>query len=168
VIAPQASLPDSPPKHLCPSPDRIPAKFTARPQWVNWRYEERDGDLTKVPYTPGAERRASTTELMTWRTFEEAVAAYETGRYDGIGFVFCSADPFVGIDLDNCRDPESGEIEPWAQEIIDSVTDRYVEASPSGRGVHVITRGTLKDGVNTKWIEVYGQDRYLTMTGALL
>jgi putative DNA primase/helicase len=105
---------------------------------------------------------------MTWRTFEEAVEALETRRYDGIGFVLCSADPFVGIDLDNCRNPETGEIKKWAQEIIDSVPEGYVEASPSGRGVHIITRGTLKVGVNTKSIEVYGQDRYFTMTGAVL
>jgi putative DNA primase/helicase len=132
---------------------------------VSWRYEERDGKPTKVPYTPGTERRASSTDLMTWRTFEEAVEALDTGRYDGIGFVFCSADPFVGIDLDGCRDAETGKLESWAEEIIESVTDKYVEASPSRCGIHVITRGVLKDGVNTTWIEVYGQDRFFTMTG---
>ena len=72
---------------------------------------------------------------MTWRTFEEAVQALESGRYDGIGFVFCSADPFAGIDLDGCRNPESGEISPWARKIISSVKEGYVEISPSGLGV---------------------------------
>ena len=148
--------------------ENIPQRFARRPQWVNWRYEERDGDLTKVPYTPGTERKASSTDLMTWRTFEEAVAAYETGRYDGIGFMFCSADPFVGIDLDKCRDPETGVIEEWAKEIIESISDKYVEASPSEKGVHIITRGGQKDGVNTKYVEVYGQDRFFTMTGRVI
>jgi putative DNA primase/helicase len=148
--------------------DNIPERFRRRPQWVNYRLEERDGKPTKVPYIPGTNRRASSTDLMTWRSFEEAAEARETGRYDGIGFMFCSADPFVGIDLDGCRDPETGEIAQWAQEIIDSVADKYVEASPSGRGVHVITRGTLRGGRKKGSLEVYGQERFFTFTGVVL
>jgi len=92
--------------------ENIPDQLTERPQWVCWRREMRDGKLTKVPYAPGTERRASTTELMTWATFEQALAAYEAGEppYEGIGFVFCNADPFVGVDLDDCLDPDSGEV----------------------------------------------------------
>jgi primase-polymerase (primpol)-like protein len=146
----------------------IPQRFTRRPQWVNWRYEKRSGDLTKVPYTPGTERRASATDLMTWCSFEEAVAAYETRHYDGVGFVFCSADPFVGIDLDGCRDPETGQIDEWAREIIEGLTDKYVEASPSGRGVHVITRATVRGGRKKGNLEVYGQDHFFTFTGECL
>ena len=33
-------------------PDGIPDELKIRPQWVNWRLEERDDDFTKVPYTP--------------------------------------------------------------------------------------------------------------------
>jgi hypothetical protein len=133
---------------------------------VCWRTEVREGKPTKVPYTPGTLRRASSTDLMSWRTFSEALEAYESGEppYDGIGFVFCSADPYVGVDLDNCRDPEVGTVAEWAQKIIDSFADSYVEASPSGTGVHIIFEGTLKDGAKKKkqstGIEAYGQDRY--------
>jgi putative DNA primase/helicase len=128
--------------------ENVPKQLTERPQWVCWRREMRDGKPTKVPYTPGTERRASTTDLMTWRTFSEALEAYEAGEppYDGIGFVFCSADPFVGIDLDDCRDPKSGHVELWALKIADRVQEGYVEASPSGTGVHIIVEGTVRDG----------------------
>src|ERR671910_325004 len=100
--------------------ENIPEQLTERPQWVCWRREMRDGKPTKVRYTPSTERRASSTDLMTWRTFEDALAAYETGEppYDGIGFMFCSADPLAGIDLDGCRDPESGQLAPWAKKIV--------------------------------------------------
>jgi putative DNA primase/helicase len=127
-----------------PTIENIPGQLTERPQWVCWRLETRDGKPTKVPYTPGTERRASSTDLMTWRTFDQALAAYEAGEppYDGIGFVFCSADPFVGVDLDDCRDPESGAVAEWAQRIISRVEEGYIEASPSGTGVHVIVEGT--------------------------
>ena len=55
-----------------PTTRNIPNALTERPQWVCWRLEERDGKPTKVPYTPGTERRASSTDLMTWRPFSEA------------------------------------------------------------------------------------------------
>jgi putative DNA primase/helicase len=146
----------------------IPPRFTGRPQWVCWREEERGGKPTKVPYIPGTERKASTTDLMTWRPFEEAVEGYEAGRYNGVGFVFCSGDPFVGIDLDGCRNPETGEIKAWARKIIESISDGYVEVSPSGRGIHIITRGTLRGGRKKGNLEVYGQDHFFTMTGRVL
>jgi putative DNA primase/helicase len=161
--------------------ENIPGQLAERPQWVCWRLETRDGKPTKVPYTPGTERRASSTDLMTWTTFEEAFAAYEAGEppYDGIGFVFCNADRFVGIDLDKCRDPESGEVVPWAQNIITRVQEGYVEASPSGTGIHIIVEGTTPGGrarkkVRSKTgevvgeIEMYGHGRFFTITGEAL
>lgn len=149
--------------------ENIPEELRRRPQWLVWKLEERDSKPTKVPYIAGGVGRAKSTDLMTWSTFEEAVKAFETGRYNGVGFVFCSADPFVGVDLDNCRNPETGAIEEWAQTIIDDFKDVVLfEASPSGRGVHLVTRGTCKDGINTKSVEVYGQDRFFTVTGATL
>jgi putative DNA primase/helicase len=151
-----------------PVVQNIPEQLAERPQWVCWRLEERDGKSTKVPYTPGTLRRASSTDLMTWRTFSEALAAYEAGEppYDGIGFVFCSADPFVGIDLDGCRNPETGEVAPWAQKIISRVQEGYVEASPSGTGVHIIVEGVVRDGGMRKGkAEMYGRGRFFTITG---
>ena len=161
-----------------PTIENIPEQLTERRQWVCWRLEEREGKETKVPYTPGTLRRASSTDLMTWATFEEALAAYEASEppYDGIGFVFCSADPFAGIDLDNCLDPESGEVSLWAQKIIDRVQEGYVEISPSGTGVHIIVEGTVRDGRARRKvrgregkvigeIEMYGRGRFFTITG---
>lgn len=149
--------------------DNIPDEMRRRPQWVTWELEERGGKATKVPYIAGGVGRASSTDLMTWRAFEEAVEDVRKGLRDGVGFVFCSADPFVGVDLDDCRNPETGDIEVWAQKIIDSFKDVVLlEASPSRKGVHIITRGTCKDGINTKSVEVYGQDRFFTVTGVAI
>jgi putative DNA primase/helicase len=160
--------------------ENIPEPLTERPQWVCWRREIRDDKPTKVPYTPGTERRASSTELMTWSTFEEALAAYEAGEppYDGIGFVFCNADPFVGVDLDDCRNSESGEVASWAQDIIDRVKEGYVEASPSGTGVHIIVEGAIRGGRTRKkvrlhgevvgQVEMYGHGKFFTVTGRIL
>jgi primase-polymerase (primpol)-like protein len=155
--------------------ENIPIELRERPQWVCWRYEERRGKLTKIPQTPSTSYPASSTDLMTWTTFEKALAAYEASdrrpsrACDGIGFVFSSADPFAGIDLDKCRNPESGEIKPWAQEILDRVPGAYVEASPSGTGIHIIVKGKVRDGGMRKGrIEMYSRGRFFTVTGVPL
>ena len=71
------------------------------------------------------------------------MVAVERGDYDGIGFEFGNG--YVGIDLDHCRDAETGEVQEWALEIIDHL-DSYTEASPSETGVHIICKGALPEG----------------------
>lgn len=154
--------------HYTVQTENILEELRERPQWVVWRYEERNGKLTKVPYSPLSFERASSTDLMTWSPFDVAVTAYKVGDFDGIGFVFCSGDGFVGIDIDDCRDPETGELEPWAQAIVNQYPDAYMEASPSGRGVHIFARGRLRGGKRRGPVEVYGQDRFFTVTGVAI
>ena len=93
-------------------------------QWLCWRLEGRDGRLTKVPYSPLRGTRASSTNPETWAEYSEAVSACREHEYDGIGFVFTPEDGLCGVDLDDCLDPETGEIEPWAGRIIDNL-DSY-------------------------------------------
>src|SRR5215203_1584177 len=109
--------PEAPP--LAVNPDGIPEVLRRRWQWVVWKLEKRKGEVTKVPYSPWDLTRASSTDLTTWASFEGAMIMYQKHDFDGVGFVFSSGDPFVGVDLDACRDRETGEIEEWAQEIID-------------------------------------------------
>ena len=162
---------------ISPITENIPEQLAERPQWVCWCLEVRDGKPTKVLYTPGTQRWASSTDLMTWATFEEAVGAYKAAEpitYDGIGFVFCSADPFVGIDLDNCRDPETSMITPWAKKVLSSVQEGYAEISPSATGIHIIIKGVVREGGIQKKvppngkIEMYSRDRFFTVTGSVL
>jgi primase-polymerase (primpol)-like protein len=137
----------------------IPKELKRRPQWVVHR--------KKIPYDPKTGRRASTTDLLTWGTFFEALEALETGSYEGVGFVFCSADPYTGVDLDKCRDPETGDLTPEAREVVDAFEGAYMEISPSGTGVHIIFKGKLPPSKKNRrgWIEAYSQDRYFTITG---
>jgi putative DNA primase/helicase len=152
------------PKITAPLPEGIPKQMTRRPQWIVWKLELRGEKWTKVPYCPGG-GPASHSDLMTWRTFPEALSAYAADSYDGIGFVFSSGDPYVGIDLDKCRDPETGIIEPWAQKVIDGFTQVHVEASPSGTGLHIIAEGELEECMKIGPVEMYDMKRFFTMTG---
>ncbi len=140
--------------------DNIPEELRRRPQWVVHK--------DKIPHIAGGVGKADTTDSLTWRTFEEAVQALESGRYDGVGFVFSSGDPFAGIDLDKCRDPETGEIEEWASEIVASFGQGvYAEVSQSGTGVHIIVKGKAPNK-KVGQVEAYSIERFFAMTGVAL
>jgi len=123
----------------------IPETICEREQWVCWKKTQRDGNTTKIPVTPGGGGFASSTDPETWAGFEIALEYARTGKADGVGFVFTDDDPIVGVDLDDCRDPETGEVDSEAQDIIERL-DSYTEISPSGTGYHVLIEGELPEG----------------------
>jgi putative DNA primase/helicase len=114
--------------------EHVPLVLRSRPQWVGWRYETRDGKQTKVPINAHTGRLAKSNDPGTWTPYETALAAAEKYELEGVGYMFSEDDPFIGIDIDDCRDAETGVIASWAQEIMDSVPT-YWEVSPSGTGV---------------------------------
>jgi putative DNA primase/helicase len=134
-------------------------------QWLCWRTEERDGKLTKVPVCPHTGELAAVDQPETWGTYEEAVVASKEHGHDGIGFIFTEQDPYGGVDLDKCRNPETGEIADWAREAIEHLNS-YVELSPSGTGVHILIKAKLPPGGRRKGqIEMYDSGRFFTVTG---
>jgi AAA domain len=143
--------------------ENIPAELRLKPRWVLWKTEDRDGKATKVPYTISG-YKADTTKAETWTNFQQAQEArYKHAEYSGLGCII--APPYVGIDLDKCRDPQSEEVEPWALEALKEL-DSYTELSPSGRGFHIWVRGAVPAGGNRRGsVEMYGEKRYFTMTG---
>jgi len=138
-----------------------PEEMRAESRWVVWRSEIHEGKLKKVPFCARTDERADITDPSTWCCYAEALAAVE--RYDGLGFVL--GDRWIGVDLDGCRDPQTGAIEPWAVVIVEAL-DSYTEISPSGTGLHVIGRGTLPEGRRRAGrVEMYDNGRYFTVTG---
>jgi putative DNA primase/helicase len=143
--------------------ENIPEELRVRPQWVVWKAVGEKPD--KVPYSAKTGRKASSTDLTTWSTFEEALVVHEKNSYAGVGFVFCSGDPYAGIDLDGCVD-ENGEIAVWALEII-RYFDSYTELSATGSGLHIIVRGDLPNRRKGD-LESYSSKRFFTMTGHIV
>ncbi|AUV84459.1 hypothetical protein C2R22_23215 (plasmid) [Salinigranum rubrum] len=143
----------------------IPEELREREQWVCWREEDRDGKPTKIPVTPGTGAFASSTDPETWASFETALEYTETEQADGVGFVFTDDGPIVGVDLDDCRDPETDDVDDAALDIIERL-DSYTEVSPSGTGYHVLIKGELPEGRNRRGsIELYDTARFFTVTG---
>jgi putative DNA primase/helicase len=94
----------------------------------------------------------------------------ERHNLPGIGFVVTPQDPFVGIDLDHCRHPETGDIAAWARHIVDDF-DSLTEITPSETGLRIwITThdGLLPGGAHGRRkgpVEVYSAGRFFTVTG---
>ncbi len=156
----------------------IPGSMRALPRWV--------GRVDKLPVHPVRETAARAGVPATWGTFQEAAEFYDRHATDperGAGFEFAREDGLVGVDLDLALDP-AGCPYDWAVPILaswEALGGAYVEVSPSGRGLHLITRARLPrnpnrvdfggvveavDGKQKKsGVEVYCDKRYFTVTG---
>ena len=124
---------------------------------------------------------ASVAKREHWRTFNEAIYAYNAGQrwtdpFNGIGFVFdgeVGADGlcWCGLDFDAWTDLE--------QALYRMLGPTYAEWSPSGRGVHCMARAKPFVGaqsnanpkdpdLNKLRAEAYSWRRFFTFTGRML
>jgi hypothetical protein len=144
------------------------------PNWVIWRWTKNgSGKWTKPPFqSQFSSRMARNNADETWSSHAAAVEAVKRGEADGIGLALTGTD-IAAIDLDHCRDPATGEIDPWAKAIIDN-TASYVEITVSGTGLRVIGTGSGEEthtnykieARNGAKIEIYRRAvRYITISG---
>src|SRR5262245_20657976 len=144
-------------------------------RWVGWKWETRKGKRTKPPVMPGnGGRYASVSDPSTWGSHDDALA---TEGIDGVGLVLTDHPNLAACDLDHCRDAATGEIEPWAQRLIEQAQS-YAEITPSAAGLRVIGLAeglgrqhfNVSKGPNGAHVEVYcgGADRYITVSGDIL
>lgn len=153
--------------------ENLPAALKALPQWVVWQAVERAErpKPEKAPLDPksGGHARARTDSPNTWGTFDEAAKVFETNRdLHGIGFVFTPQDPFAFIDLDDARDPATGAVGDWAQEIVDRLKS-YAEVSPSGTGLRIVVEADAPGPAKRRGkVEIYAAGQYATLTGAIV
>ena len=149
--------------------DQFPPELADRPQWLCWRYVQKDGQKkpSKMPYyAAGGLRRGvqgSDEDRAQLVTYGAALDAAQRQGMDGVGFAFLPGDGLIGIDLDGCTG--NPEREARAQRIIDACAS-YTERSPSGNGYHIIVFGqteTFKS--NEIGVEVFCGSQFFTMTG---
>lgn len=78
------------------NPNNIPKALKDKGLWCVWRYEERDGKPTKVPYNPQTGNRARPNEKQDFSGFETALNAFERGGFDGLGIgIFPHLPPWI-------------------------------------------------------------------------
>lgn len=149
-------------------PDALPAELRAVSQWICWRYVARGEDKKpdKQPVNPWNLHNAGVQWPNTWSTFAHAYMTYLMYRQRGIagiGFVLTAADPFVGLDLDNCLRDEF--ITSTACAVISQLAT-YTEVSPSGKGIRALVKNSDFTGNHKRAeIEIYSHSRFLTFTG---
>lgn len=156
--------------------DNLPAKLRETGRFCCWKYEERNGKRTKVPYNPRTGGKAQSTNPGTFAPLAVALDALERGNYDGIGVgVFGN---LGAIDIDHCIS-DTGELSDLAYDVM-NIVQGYTEFSPSGHGLRILF--TVPEGfqydkaryyINNQkaGLEVYiagCTQKYVTVTGDAL
>ncbi len=137
----------------------VPNELKTLPQWVNWGAV---GDKArKKPYNPETARPAKANEPSSWTTFDAVCEGVAHGVYEGIGFEF-HANGIVGVDFDHCF--KDSQLDPWIASWVKRF-DSYTEISPSGDGLHILCKGSLRGSVKRPRAELYDRTRYFTVTG---
>lgn len=145
--------------------DNIPSELKQLKNWCVWKYQERNGKKTKIPFNAATGEFAKSNDSSTWSDYQTAVKCKGA---DGVGFFF--EPPYVGIDLDNIEDDlhlyKNGErLDNIVAEFTDAFKS-YTEVSPSGNGLHIIIKGKIPGNRKRKGnIEMYDSGRFFTMTG---
>ncbi|MEE6210831.1 hypothetical protein U3A55_11800 [Salarchaeum sp. III] len=171
-----------------------PQELLERTQWM--------GHADKKPFAPWADRNApapcskdghtNASECdcdarWKWSYTEnyvdgETIAiAEDDHRLDGRAFLQQDDDPYVHVDGDDVRDPETGAVHPAFTAILTHLGATYTDISTSGAGVHANYQGDLPEGVKqATWeldtepwganddlpeIEIYPGKRVCVMTG---
>lgn len=109
----------------------LPNSLTKEGLFCCWRYEERNGRRTKVPYQPDTGQGAKSNDPRSFVSYETAMQA---SGYDGIGIGIFNG--ICAIDLDGCV-TDSGYYSETAAEIV-HLMHSYTEFSPSGNGLHIL------------------------------
>lgn len=126
------------------------------------------GKFDKIPVNPATGENARSNDPATWDYLPSAIARYPEHGCHGISIVLDKPASIVGADLDQCRNPTTGEIAPWARRIIEHFSPCYWGPSVSGTGIRILFRATLPAGGKKQGdIELYDAGRHLTLTGHL-
>ena len=150
----------------------FPRELRDKKQWVCWRLEpDKDGGKPKkMPINPITGRGAMSNNPNTWTDYDTAYDAYERYGYTGVGYMFVKEDGYVGVDVDHCYDPATGDWNDTAKAIL-ARQPTYAEFSPSGDGIHLYYKGVKPSGSSKNsenGVEMYDACRYFTVTGKQL
>ena len=146
----------------------IPTELKNNAEFCLWKYEQRNGVTTKVPYQVNG-RKARSNDIGCFADYETVCTVAE--KYDGIGMGVFNG--FSAIDIDHCV--TDGSISNFAMDVIGFMLS-YTEFSPSGTGIRIIFKvddvpfDKSKYYINNRNIgmEVYiagATNKFVTVTG---
>ncbi|MGL5676463.1 MAG: hypothetical protein ACRDDX_08615 [Cellulosilyticaceae bacterium] len=139
----------------------VPQELKKMNRWVLYRlfWEEDRGKYTKKPYNARTGGFAQSNNPSTWCDYETALGV--ANHYDGLGFML--GEGIFGVDIDGVELDN-----PVVQDVMTTLNS-YAEVSPSGKGIHVICKGTKPQGACRKGnFECYEKGRFFTVTGKVI
>lgn len=159
--------------------DNIPSELKQYGLFCTWKLDDRG----KIPYNPVTKTLAKSNNKNTFHSYQQILpflSEYyqidESGKIlGGLGLGIFNG--YSAIDIDDCRDPKSGELSALANDVIQFCSS-YTEISPSGKGIRIILKTPTLINKETHYInnrnnglEIYISDntnKYVTITGNVL
>lgn len=165
------------------APPRVPRQLADLDIWCAWDLREINGKARKVPIHPDGS---------PFSTSRDTPYALEQVRGCGTGVglvlthrVAIDGKTLIGFDCDACRDPQTGALMPWVEDLRNHFGNSYTEITPSGEGVRLLALvatppehelhkvRSLDPAPNTEKrpeIETFGLGRacYVTLSGDIL
>jgi putative DNA primase/helicase len=156
----------------------IPEELKLEALWCCWKYvKNQDGDLVKKPFnvlTGYGARSNDRTTFVSYPTMcrylDNYISEVDNKIQGGAGLGIFNG--FSAIDIDHCIN--NGEISQMAQELI-NFCDSYTELSPSGTGIRIIFKSSVRFDKNKYYInnsklglEIYISDntnKFVSITG---
>lgn len=117
--------------------ETLPPEMLKAKRWMRYFLKPKpDGKgSAKIPLGDHADES-------TWSYFDDAVAALETGKEQGLGYAFYRGE-IQGLDIDHCRNPKTGTICNEAMLLLERLPS-WAEYSVSGQGIHVLFKGNVR------------------------
>lgn len=149
----------------------IPQELINEARWCGWRFEDRNGQRTKVPINLRNMQRAKSDDISTFTNYDYVEESLLTGDIDGVGIRVDNG--FCAIDIDKCI--VNNELSDLATDICE-IMQCYTELSPSKKGLRIICKANLPEFDRKKYyiknphngVEIYATgitNRFVTITG---
>ena len=160
--------------------NNIPEELKNTPLWVGFVL---DVDGKKIPINPQPNAfcsPASIADPTTWGTFEQAVRLVQYDLAVAVGYAIIKEDNLIFLDLDcheeKCdNEEEKKKLKALYSSLCKSVglIETYQETSLSGKGVHLLAKGSLNDLLSRGSspiapIELYDDKHFMIVTGHIL
>lgn len=150
--------------------ENIPAELSGAPLWLQYYLSPDPKNPDKKPRKhPEVKYATDDDKRRNLRSLDYLISKRRLKPGGGYQRWINPAEEFVYIDLDNCRDKQTGEVQPWALDLITALST-YTEVSQSGKGLHLVARGRLPEDfkVETNPVEIYSghiPNKLLALTG---
>jgi predicted P-loop ATPase len=167
--------------HIQFNPEGVPESLKQHPRFLAYALlPGKNGKLRKVPQRLDANgsTNSSAQDSSNWLAWSKVEALRESGTWQYFGWSFNgNSTGIVGLDLDGCRNPETGDIETWAIDLLQAFGS-YSEISPSGCGLHIWLRiiqpsdslsqvgKQVVTGRDQRRLEIFSTKLWMTLTGA--